>query len=104
MDESRLKGHTLLCCFLDFIKAFDMVPKGGLWAWMQTLGVPLQLRVGISRIYEKVLCRLKQSHGMSSTFQSNMGVKQGCPLSPTLFGICIDRLEEMIAERVSMDP
>lgn len=25
-------------------------------------------------------------------FQSNMGVKQECPLSPTLFGICIDKL------------
>ena len=25
-----------------------------------------------------------------------MGVKQGYPLSPTLFGLCIDRLEEMI--------
>ena len=29
---------------------------------------------------------------------SNMGVKQDCPLSPTLFGLCIDQLEEVITQ------
>ena len=35
--------------------------------------------------------------GFSKHFLSNMGVKQGCPLSSTtLFGLCIDKLEEMV--------
>ena len=61
MDKGKLKGHTLFCCFVDFKKAFDTVLRKGLWKRMQDIGVPLALRVGISRIYEKVLCRLKQS-------------------------------------------
>ena len=65
MDECRLRGRTLSFCFVDFKKAFDTVPRGGLWKRMQEIEVPLALRVGISRIYEKVLCRLKQTQGMS---------------------------------------
>ena len=82
-------------------KVFDMVPRGDLWERMHTLGVPLAVRVGITWLYEKAVCRLKQSQGLSNAFQSNMGVKQGCPLSPTLFGLCVDRLEEMIIELTS---
>ena len=64
---------------------------------MHALGVPLALRVGITWFYEKVLCRIKQSQGLD-IFHSNTRVKQGCPLSPTLFGICTHKLKELIYE------
>ena len=37
--------------------------------------------------------------GFSESFVSNMGVKQGCPLSPTLFGLYINELEEVITKQ-----
>ena len=98
MDESRRMGKSLYCCFVDFKKAFDTVPRDGLWERMQMLGVPIELCMGIYRLYERVVCHLKSTNGFSQAFVSNMGVKQGCPLSPTLFGLCIDELEEMILE------
>ena len=34
--------------------------------------------------------------GFSKQFLSNIGVKQRCPLLPTLFGLCIDKLDEVV--------
>ena len=60
------------------------------------LRVPCDLLMGIYRLYQRVVCRLRGRIGLSQPFESNMGVKQGCPLSPSLFGLCIDKLEEVL--------
>ena len=91
-------GKSLYCCFVDFKKAFDTVPRDGLSEQMQMLGVSNELHMGVYHLYEKVICCLKNANRFSQVFVSNMGVKQGYPLSPTLFGLCIDELKEMILE------
>ena len=37
---------------------------------------------------------------LSDFFNSTIGIKQGCPLLVTLFGLCIDELEKMAAKFV----
>lgn len=96
MEMSRLKGKKLYCCFVDFKKAFDMVPRGNLWTRMESLQVPREFMHAVFRVYQKVLCRLRMGNRISEFFASTIGVKQGCPLSPTLFGLLIDELERMI--------
>ena len=103
MEESRLKGNHLHCCFVDFTKAFDTIPRDGLWQRMGQIGVPKHLQLAVAQLYNQVRCQLRTQNGLSKEFFSNMGVKQGCPLSPTLFGLCIDQLEEFIPRELSND-
>ncbi|MCO5605801.1 hypothetical protein L7F22_059985 [Adiantum nelumboides] len=98
MEESWLKGKGLYCCFVDFKKAFDMVPRENLWKHMKELQVPNEYMHAIFCIYEKVVCQVRMGEGISEFFTSTIGVKQGCPLSPTLFGLLIDELEHMVLE------
>ncbi|MCO5586193.1 hypothetical protein L7F22_040132 [Adiantum nelumboides] len=98
MEESWLKGKGLYHCFVDFKKAFDMVPQENLWKRMNKLQVPDEYMHAISCVYEKVVCQVRMGEGISKFFTSTIGVKQGCPLSPTLFGLLIDELEHMVPE------
>ncbi|KAL3681105.1 hypothetical protein R1sor_024061 [Riccia sorocarpa] len=62
---------------------------------LYVLFVPAELLAAITVLYEKVLVKIKaDDHRIEST----LGVIQGCPLSPTLFGLLIDVLYEYVRE------
>lgn len=44
---------------------------------------------------------VRTSEGLSDCFSSILGLKQGCPLSPTLFGLFLDELEQVLLDAVA---
>lgn len=90
--------NELYCCFVDFSKAFDTVPRGKLWERLREIGLGRKMGRAVQALYENVRCRVVTPEGLSGEFPSLMGVKQGCPLSPLLFGLYIDELENYLLE------
>ena len=98
IEEFRNTKTNLFCCFVDFRKYFDTVPKKKLWDRLEEIKVSFELRATAIRLYENVIVKFKNTKGWSKEINCNIGVKQGCPLSPTLFGIYIDKLEDYLEE------
>ena len=80
----------LWACFVDFKQAFDRVPRDQLWQRLQQIGVGSGWLAAAQAISADVPMTVA---GGSHIISTTIGVKQGCPLSPTLFGLYIDAIE-----------
>ena len=81
---------------MDFRKAFDTVPRERLMRRLQDMGVPIEMTWGIMALYRSVRGQVRTPEGLSDVAHSTIGVKQGCPLSPTLFGMYVDEVSDYI--------
>ena len=90
------RNKPLYVCFIDFVKAFDMVRRDLLWHRCETLGLGGNLMRALRAMYADVRFRVKLAGKLGAFFQSLSGVKQGDPLSPTLFGVFVEVLPEFL--------
>ena len=74
VEECCNDKSNLLCCFVDFRKAFDTVPTNNIWNILEELKVPFELRVAAIRLYEKVIVKFKNNEGWTMDINCNIGV------------------------------
>ena len=103
--ETRKQGKCgkLHCCFVDFRKAFDTVPRAVLWQVLAELGVCDRILDIIKSLYAHDSAAVRSSQGIPAIFRCLTGVQQGCPLSATLFGLYVDLLEKHLLETADID-
>ena len=76
--------------FIDLKSAFDTVWRKALWRMMIAIGVDTKIVNIIEALYKDTECAIVIDGHITEWFKVNIGVRQGCILSPTLFNIFLE--------------
>ncbi len=95
-QQLSTKSGKLYTCFIDYAKAFDTVWRPGLIYKLQQLGIGKSCLRLIKNMYSSTSSQLKFKQGLGNSFPTEVGVKQGDNLSPTLFNIYINDLPDIL--------
>ena len=87
--RGRSSSGQLWAAFIDFKQAYDRVPREQLWARLEQLGYGGQWLRAVRAIYASVPMTISAPGLEGCIIDSSQGLKQGCPLSPTLFSLYI---------------
>ena len=71
---------------------FDGVWHAALWAAMRGCGVGAELVRTIEQLYDRAAGAVQMGGSVGEWFGAAVGVGRGCPLSPALFGIFLERV------------
>ena len=86
-EKCREQQMPLYIAFIDLTKAFDLVSREGLFRILSKIGCPPKLHSLIESFHANMQGTVQFNGRTSESFNINSGVKQGCVLAPTLFGI-----------------
>ena len=86
---------------MDFKQAFDRVPRHLLWQKLESAGLGGWALRAVQALYAAVPMCVRVPGGYTPTFQATSGVKQGCPLSPILFGLFLDDFESGLVQQAA---
>ena len=89
----------LYAAFIDFKKAYDTVDRNKLFGRLNDLGINGFFFHNITAMYAKTRYSIKLKNGFLDPIESNLGLKQGCPLSPMLFNLYIDDVENIFDDQ-----
>ncbi len=95
------KNRKLYCAFIDYKKAFDTIWRAGLWIKMVNNGIRGKIFNVIFNMYQNIKSQVVNNNESSEFFNSYIGVRQGENLSPFLFALFVNDLEDFFIQHNS---
>ena len=81
---------STFAAFIDFKKAYDFVDRNILWNRLLETGIKGKLFSAIRSLYNSVKSCVRINGLKTGGFDVNIGLRQGCNLSPILFNLFIN--------------
>ena len=82
--EHRSKAFLI---FVDLRKAYDSVPRRGLWCGLRKLGIPSKLVDLIADFHSGMQASVRVGDSRTDPITVRNGLRQGCSLAPVLFNL-----------------
>ena len=95
IEIMKVSKKKLFCAFIDFSQAFDSIWRGGLWRKLLFNSVNGNFFT-IVYMHENIKSCVRINDETSAFFPSECGVRQGENLSPLLFSLYLNDLENFI--------
>ena len=92
-------NKKLYSAFIYFRKAFDFVVRDVLWFKLIESGIRGKILNVVQSMYKSIKSRVKFNNNLSCEFVSHIGVRLGEYLSPFLFSIYINDLENELIQK-----
>ena len=91
------KDGKVFAVFIDYRKVFERVWHDGLFSVLEQYGIPRKLINIVRDLYSKAKSCIRVNNNLTDWFETTIGVRQGCLLSPDLFNMF---LEIILAEAI----
>ena len=98
INEFAAKKKTLYAFFVDYSKAFDYIVRENLWYKLLVCGIRGRIFNIISSMYRCVKTKVFVNGECSESFDCKLGVRQGECLSPFLFAMYVNDMEQNLTE------
>jgi exonuclease III len=95
IDAYKRRRKHIYSCFVDFTSAFDNVWHTGLVYKLRKSGISSKIISVLQSMYKNVQSCIRRENYVSDKFKCEKGTRQGCNLSPALFKIYLNDLQDI---------
>ena len=89
-EKYLANGKDVFWAFMDLEKAYDTFDRHGMWQMLRVYGVGGKIFEAVQIFYIDSRACVRVGNDVSEWFPVNVGLRQGCVMSPCLFNEYMD--------------